>query len=36
MHPAHGFLLKDVVLLGAAVALTAEAVRAAVTRSGRG
>ena len=35
MHPAHGFLLKDVVLLGAAVALTAEAVRAAVARSGR-
>ena len=29
MHPAHGFLLKDVVLLGAAVAIGAEAVRAA-------
>jgi reactive chlorine resistance protein C len=28
MHPAHGFLLKDVVLLGAAVALAAESVRA--------
>jgi len=28
MHPAHGFLLKDVVLLGAAVALAAEALRA--------
>jgi len=28
-HPAHGFLLKDVVLLGAAVALAAEAMRAA-------
>jgi reactive chlorine resistance protein C len=26
-HPAHGFLLKDIVLLGAAVALTAEALR---------
>lgn len=29
MHPAHGFLLKDIVLLGAAVALGAESVRAA-------
>jgi uncharacterized membrane protein YkgB len=29
MHPAHGFLLKDVVLLGAAVALGAESLRAA-------
>ena len=29
MHPAHGFLLKDVVLLDAAVAIGAEAVRAA-------
>jgi reactive chlorine resistance protein C len=29
MHPAHGFLLKDVVLLGAAVALAAESLRAA-------
>ncbi len=29
MHPAHAFLLKDVVLLGAAIALGAEAVRAA-------
>jgi uncharacterized membrane protein YkgB len=28
LHPAHGFLLKDVVLLGAAVALLTEAVRA--------
>ena len=28
MHPAHGFLLKDVVLLGAALALGAEALRA--------
>ncbi len=28
-HPAHGFLLKDVVLLGAAIATGAEAVRAA-------
>jgi len=28
MHPAHGFLLKDVVLLGAAVALGTEALRA--------
>jgi uncharacterized membrane protein YkgB len=28
MHPAHGFLLKDVVLLGAGVALAAEALRA--------
>ena len=29
MHPAHGFLLKDVVLLGASLALGAEAVKAA-------
>jgi len=29
MHPAHGFLLKDIVLLGAAVALGAESLRAA-------
>lgn len=29
MHPAHGFLLKDVVLLGAALATGAEALRAA-------
>jgi uncharacterized membrane protein YkgB len=29
MHPAHAFLLKDVVLLGAAVALGAESLRAA-------
>jgi uncharacterized membrane protein YkgB len=28
MHPAHGFLLKDVVLLGAAVALGAQSLRA--------
>jgi uncharacterized membrane protein YkgB len=31
MHPAHAFLLKDIVLLGAAVAIGAEAVRAAAT-----
>jgi len=31
MHPAHGFLLKDVVLLGAAVALGAESLRAAAS-----
>ena len=31
MHPAHGFLLKDIVLLGAAVALGAESLRAAVS-----
>ena len=31
MHPAHGFLLKDIVLLGAAVALFAESVRAAAS-----
>ena len=29
MHPAHGFLLKDVVLLGAAFATATEALRAA-------
>lgn len=35
MHPANGFLVKDLVLLGAAVALGAEALRAAVgERSG--
>jgi uncharacterized membrane protein YkgB len=28
MHPAHAFLLKDIVLLGAAIALGAEALRA--------
>ena len=32
-HPAHGFLLKDVVLLGAALATGAEALRAAVAPS---
>src|SRR3954468_6504457 len=31
MHPAHGFLLKDVVLLGAAVAIGTEAVHAAAS-----
>jgi len=31
MHPAHGFLLKDIVLLGAAVALGAESMRAALS-----
>ena len=35
MHPAHGFLLKDVVLLGAAVALGAESVRAIVSGADR-
>jgi len=35
MHPAHGFLLKDIVLLGAAVALGAESLRAAATQSDR-
>jgi reactive chlorine resistance protein C len=35
MHPAHGFLLKDVVLLGAAIAIGAEAVRAAVSGTER-
>ncbi len=34
MHPANGFLLKDVVLLGAAVALGAEALRAAAREQG--
>lgn len=34
-HPAHGFLLKDLVLLGAALATGAEALRAAVTPTGR-
>ena len=29
MHPAHGFLLKDLVLFGAAIATGAEALRAA-------
>jgi uncharacterized membrane protein YkgB len=32
MHPAHGFLLKDIVLLGAAVALGAESLRAFARR----
>jgi len=38
-HPAHGFLLKDVVLLGAAVALGVEALRAIASQArdpGRG
>ena len=35
MHPAHGFLLKDIVLLGAAIAIGAEAVRAAVSGAER-
>ena len=35
-HPAHGFLVKDVVLLGAALALGGEALRAAVEARGRG
>ena len=34
MHPAHGFLLKDVVLLGAAVALGVEALRAIASQAG--
>src|SRR5438067_2427943 len=34
MHPAHGFLLKDVVLLGAAVALGVEALRAIAAQAG--
>ncbi len=33
-HPAHGFLLKDVVLLGAAVALGIEALRAIASERG--
>jgi uncharacterized membrane protein YkgB len=33
MHPANGFLLKDVVLLGAAVALGTEALHAAAASS---
>jgi len=33
-HPAHGFLLKDVVLLGAAVALGIEALRAIASEHG--
>ena len=32
-HPAHGFLLKDIVLLAASVAIGAEALRAAVGES---
>jgi reactive chlorine resistance protein C len=35
MHPAHGFLLKDIVLLGAAVALGAESIRAAASAAAR-
>jgi uncharacterized membrane protein YkgB len=35
MHPANGFLLKDVVLLGAAVALGAESLRAAISAPSR-
>ena len=34
MHPAHGFLLKDVVFLGASVALFAESVRAVSREAG--
>ncbi|MGZ6124536.1 MAG: YkgB family protein [Myxococcales bacterium] len=34
-HPANAFLLKDVVLLGAAVALGAEALRAAISARAR-
>ncbi len=33
-HPAHGFLLKDVALLGAAIALGTEALRAIVAPAG--
>jgi len=38
MHPAHGFLLKDIVLLAAAVAIGTEALRATTEapESGRG
>lgn len=32
-HPAHGFLLKDIVLLGAAIATGTEALRATLERS---
>jgi len=32
-HPAHGFLLKDIVLLAASVAISAEALRATVEES---
>jgi uncharacterized membrane protein YkgB len=32
-HPAHGFLLKDIVLLGAALAIGTEALRAALAPS---
>jgi uncharacterized membrane protein YkgB len=35
MHPANGFLLKDVVLLGAAIALGAEALRGALSARAR-
>ena len=34
-HPAHGFLLKDIVLLGATVALGTEAIRAAAREPAR-
>jgi reactive chlorine resistance protein C len=34
-HPANAFLLKDVVLLGAAVALGAESLRAAISTRAR-
>ncbi len=32
-HPAHGFLLKDIVLLGAAIAIGTEALRASAEES---
>jgi uncharacterized membrane protein YkgB len=35
MHPANGFLMKDVVLLGACIATAAEALKAARARSAR-
>src|SRR3954471_12714002 len=35
MHPANGFLLKDIVLVGAALALGAESLRAAISARGR-
>jgi uncharacterized membrane protein YkgB len=34
-HPAHGFLLKDIVLLGAAIATGTEALRAATEQAER-